>query len=115
MRPGDLAGRFRLAANGQWSGLLELAIDPTGAVSGSYASDASGSVYRVSGKVDPNAPQKIQFTIEFPRTRQEYQGILWSEGKNVIAGTMTMLGRDFSFVAVREGATLNLAPASGDP
>ena len=46
--------------------------------------------------------------IDFPRPRQDYQGVLWSEGKNVIAGTLTMLGRDFSFVAVREGTRLDL-------
>ena len=30
VRPADFSGRFRLAANGQWSGLLELAVDPAG-------------------------------------------------------------------------------------
>ena len=76
--PGDFAGRFRLIANGQWSGLLELAIDPAAAVSGTFVSDASGTVYPVSGKVDGEVPQKIRFAIEFPRTRQDYEGLLWS-------------------------------------
>ena len=62
----------------------------------------------MTGKVDGDVPQKIRFTIEFPRSRQDYQGILWTEGKNVIAGTLTMLGRDFSFVAVRQGTRLDL-------
>jgi hypothetical protein len=107
-RPGDFSGRFRLIANGQWSGLLVLAVDSSGAVSGTYASDASGSVYPVTGKVDQDVRQKIRFTIEFPRSSQNYQGILWTEGKNVMTGSLTMLGRDFGFLAVREGTPLVL-------
>ncbi len=108
VRPADLSGRFRLAANGQWSGLLELKVDPAGSVSGSFRSDASGSAYPVTGKVDPQLHQKVQFAIQFPRSRQDYQGVLWTEGKQVMAGTLAMLGQDFSFVAVREGSRLDL-------
>jgi hypothetical protein len=120
VRPADFSGRFRLAANGQWSGLLELAVDPAGSITGSFQSDASGSAYPVTGKVDPQLHQKAQFAIQFPRARQDYQGVLWTEGKQVIAGTLTMLGRDFSFVAVREGSRLDLgaqaeAPARDEP
>lgn len=107
-RPEDFNGRFRLAAGGQWSGLLELAVDAAGSVSGSFLSDASGSSYAVSGKVDDQLHQKIQFTIQFPRARQDYQGILWTSGKQVIAGTLTMQNQESSFVAVREGSRLNL-------
>ena len=119
VRPADFSGRFRLAANGQWSGLLELAVDPAGSVTGSFQSDASGSAYPVTGKVDPQLHQKVQFAIQFPRARQDYQGVLWTEGKQVMAGTLAMLGQDFSFVAVREGSRLDLgdlsAAAPGKP
>ena len=111
VRPADFAGRFRLNANGQWSGLLELAVDPAGSITGSFQSDASGLAYPVTGKVDPQLHQTAQFAIQFPRARQEYQGVLWTEGKQVIAGTAAMLGQDFSFVAVREGSGLNLGAA----
>jgi hypothetical protein len=113
VRPADFSGRFRLAANGQWSGLLELAVDPAGLVTGSFQSDASGSAYPVTGKVDPQLHQKVQFAIQFPRTRQDYQGVLWTEGKQVMAGTLAMLGQDFSFVAVREGSRLDLGAELG--
>ena len=33
-------------------------------------------------------PQKIDFSVQFPRARQTYQGLLWTEGKNAIAGTV---------------------------
>ena len=57
--------------------------------------------------MDPQLHQKVQFAIQFPRTRQDYQGVLWTEGKRVIAGTLAMLGQDFSFVAIREGSRLD--------
>jgi biopolymer transport protein ExbD len=113
VRPADFSGRFRLSANGQWSGLLELAVDPAGSVTGSFQSDASGSAYPVTGKVDPQLHQKVQFAIQFPRARQDYQGVLWTEGKQVVAGTLAMLGQDFSFVAVREGSSVNLGADVG--
>jgi hypothetical protein len=108
VRPADYSGRYRLVANGQWSGELELVVDSVGTVTGTFFSDASGSAYPVTGKIDADASHKIAFTIAFPRARQDYQGILWSAGKNVLAGTLTMLGREFSFVAARDGTRLDL-------
>jgi biopolymer transport protein ExbD len=110
--PADFSGRYHLAVNGQWSGLLDLAVDPAGVVSGKFQSESSGSVYPVGGKVDAEAPQKLKFSVQFPRTRQDYTGLLWSEGKNVLAGTVTMLDREFGFVALREGARLSLDPGA---
>jgi hypothetical protein len=107
-RPGDFAGRFHLVANGQWSGLLELAVDPSGEVSGTFSSEAGGAPHAVTGKIDGEVQEKIRLSIGFPRARQDYQGILWTEGKNAFAGTLTMLGRDFSFIAVREGTKIGL-------
>ncbi len=107
VQPADFAGRYDLIANGQWTGRLELAIDPSGTVSGTYRSDRIGTAYPVAGKVAPDVPEKIAFSIRFPRgTQQFYEGVLWSEGKNVIAGTLTILERPFSFIAIREGASL---------
>ena len=113
VRIADHAGNYRLMANGQWSGVLALAVDADGKVTGTFSSEATGTAYPVSGKVDMGSPQNLQFTIDFPRTKQEYQGVLWSEGKNVIAGTLTMAARVFSFVAVREGATLDPEAQAG--
>ncbi len=103
VRPADFSGRFRLTANGQWTGLLELAVDQAGAVTGSFQSDATGSVFPVTGQVDPQVHQKMQFAIKFPRARQDYSAVLWTEGKLAMAGTLAMQGQDFSFIAVREG------------
>jgi hypothetical protein len=106
VQPADFGGRYQLLANGRWSGTLELAIDAQGAVSGRFRSDSNGSVYPVTGKVAQDIPQKIGFSIQYPRARQTYEGLLWTEGKNAIAGTLSMLDHPYSFVAIREGASL---------
>ncbi|WP_406697072.1 biopolymer transporter ExbD [Singulisphaera sp. Ch08] len=110
--PTDFAGRFRLFANGQWSGLLVLKVDPAGVVSGQFRSDLNGTSYSVSGQVAADVPHKISFTVTYPRTRQEFEGLLWTEGKGAMAGTMTMLDRAFGFFAVREGGAF--APEGED-
>ena len=66
-----------------------------------------GTASRVMGKVAADLPQKIEFTIQFPRARQSYEGFLWTEGKNAIAGSVSMLERPYGFIAVREGTALN--------
>jgi hypothetical protein len=104
--PGDFAGRYSLTANGQWSGTLELDVDGTGVVSGRFRSDRNGSSYPVTGKVAGDFAQKIVFSIKFPRARQDYEGLLWTEGKNAIAGSLVMLDHPYSFIAIREGTSL---------
>ncbi len=100
----DFAGRYLLQADGRWSGLLELQVAADRQVTGRFRSEAQGTSYPVNGLVSAESPQKIEFTIKFPRTEQEYTGFLWSEGKNVLAGSFTMTDRTFGFFAVRERA-----------
>jgi hypothetical protein len=104
--PTDFDGRYTLVSNGQMSGALELAVAADGAVSGRFRSDRNGSNYPVSGKVAADLPRRIEFEIKFPRSRQVYEGLLWTEEKNAFAGTVQMLEHPYSFVAVREGASL---------
>jgi len=104
-----------LIANGQWSGALEFQVKEGGAVTGRFRSDLSGSVYPVSGKIAAGKPQRVGFTIRFPRAEQVYDGLLWTEGKNVFAGTFTMLERPYSFVAVRDGASLAVPEVAFEP
>ena len=106
VEPGDFAGRYHLIANGQWSGTLVLAVDPAGAVTGHFRSDRNGSVYPVTGKLAAEVPQRIDFVIKFPRAEQSYTGFLWTEGKNAIAGSVSMLDHPYGFIAVREGTSL---------
>jgi hypothetical protein len=104
--PTDFDGRYFLVANGQVSGTLDLSVDPAGAISGRFRSDRNGAVYPVSGKIAADLPRKIEFAIQFPRTRQAYEGLLWTEEKNAFAGTVLMLEHPYSFLAVREGTAL---------
>jgi biopolymer transport protein ExbD len=104
--PADFNGRYTLIANGQTSGALEIAVDAAGSVSGRFRSDRNGAVYPVSGMVAADLPRRIEFEIKFPRTRQIFDGLLWTEEKNVFAGTVQILEHPYSFVAVREGAAL---------
>lgn len=103
--PPDFAGKYRLVANGQWSGKLTLEVTKSGDVTGSYVSDQSGRDYPVKGFVATPA-NHIKFTIELPQAKQEFDGYLWTQGKSAIAGVTTLTERPFGFVAVRDGAEL---------
>ena len=103
---GDFAGNFRLFANGQTSGPLELKVDEDGAVTGRLRSDQTGGSYKVTGQAGGDPTNKIRFAIELPRARQEFDGFLFVEGKGAIAGSFVLLDRTFGFFAVREGGTL---------
>jgi hypothetical protein len=110
--PGDFNGRYRLFANGQWSGTLDLEVDADGVVSGRFRSDLNGASYPVVGEVSPQVPNKVSFRVKFPRAQQDFEGFLWTEGKGALAGTLTMLDRAFGFFALREGA--RFAPDGDD-
>jgi biopolymer transport protein ExbD len=60
----------------------------------------------VTGKVAADLPRKIEFTIQFPRSKQDYEGLLWTEEKNAFAGTVQILDHPYSFLAIREGISL---------
>lgn len=109
---GDFAGRFRLYANGQTSGDLELQSKDAGMIQGTFRSDQTGASYAVRGDVDSASPGRIRFTIMFPRSKQEFDGRLFSDGKGAIAGTTTLLDKDHGFFAIREGG--RIAPDSVD-
>jgi hypothetical protein len=106
VRAGDFTGRYRLYSNGQWSGTLQLMADDAGGVSGRFWSDSSGAAYAVGGQIASTVPHRIAFRVTFPRTQQDYEGFLWTEGKGALAGTMTMLDRTYGFFAVREGGRI---------
>lgn len=108
--PTDFNGRYTLISNGQLSGALELSIAADGTVSGRFRSDRNGGLYPVAGKVAPDLSRRIEFEIKFPRSRQSFDGLLWTEEKNVFAGTSKLLEHPYSFLAVREGAPIYPEP-----
>ena len=110
--PGDFAGRYRLFANGQWSGTLDLKVEGRGVVTGQFRSDLHGTTYPVSGQVAADVAQKVLFAIKYPRARQEFEGYLWAEGKGAIAGVASLNERPVGFFAIREGG--KYAPDGAD-
>ncbi len=104
--PLDFVGHYSLFANGQWSGAMEFKVDQAGVVSGRFRSDLDGAVYSIEGAINPTIPRRIAFTIQFPRSAQKYEGLLWTEGKGAITGTMTMQEHPYGFMAIREGSAL---------
>jgi hypothetical protein len=100
--PGDYAGRYRLFADGSLSGTLDLGVEDH-SVTGRFRSDQTGSSYEVGGEVDAGPEPIVRFSVRFPRSSQDYSGILFSEGKGAMAGTLTLLDRERPFFAVREG------------
>jgi hypothetical protein len=102
--PGDFAGRYRLFANGQWSGTLDLKVEGRGVVTGQFRSDLHGTTYPVAGQVATDVSHKLLFAIKYPRARQEFEGYLWAEGKGAMAGVASIAERPVGFFAIREGA-----------
>lgn len=107
--PADFSGRFRLYSDGRWSGLLELEVAPDRQVTGRFRSEANGTSYPVTGEVKLDPPNKLLFKVKFPRTEQDYDALLWTEGKHAFSGTFAMGEKSFGFCAVREGSTLGPA------
>lgn len=93
-------GRYKLYDDGRRSGELTLKVDDEGNVTGSYFSDRDGAKYEVFGTI--GKPQhSIQFTIKFPRSRQEFTGWLFTGDGKAMTGTSKILERESGFYAVR--------------
>lgn len=71
-------------------------------------SDQTGNSYKLQGQVGQQSANRIRFHVDLPRTRQDFDGVIFTEGKAAITGTYTMQDRTFGFVAIREGASLNV-------
>ena len=94
--PGDFAGRYRLYADGSLSGTLDLEVEDR-AITGRFRSEESGTSYRVGGEVVAGEGRRARFSIEYPRTRQQYEGYLFAEGK----GAITVEGRMIDAASLR--------------
>ncbi len=104
--PGDFTGRFRLHADGRWNGWLELEVAEDRQITGRFRSEPNGTSYLVTGQVGIDPPHKSTFVVKFPRTEQEYDAFLATEGKNTLSGTFLMNERTFGFFAVREAISV---------
>jgi hypothetical protein len=110
--PTDFEGTYRMFANGQMTGRLTIQVADEGTVTGRLRSDQTGSSYKITGEVGKDAPNRIRFSVELPRTRQEFDGLIFLEGKGAIAGSYTLLDRTLGFFAIRDGG--EIAPDGED-
>jgi hypothetical protein len=96
----DFAGTWKLNADGRWQGDLRLSVDDGGNVTGQFTSDETKSVYPLGGRIIDT--HRLQFTIQFANTDQDFDLYLRTTDKSVLAGTTTLLQRTFGAVAERE-------------
>jgi hypothetical protein len=93
-------GKFKLYDDGRRSGVLELAVDEDGDVTGHYFSDKDGERYKVTGKV-LMPKHSIQFTVKFPRTEQSFRGWLFTGTGLALTGWSKIQDREAGFYATR--------------
>jgi hypothetical protein len=93
-------GTYKLYDDGRRSGTLTLQVGADGEVTGTYISDKGGQRYEVEGKIG-SPKHAIQFTIKFPRTRQVFQGWLFTGDGKALTGSSRLQDREAGFYAVR--------------
>ena len=98
--PKYFSGKFKLYDDGRRSGMVELAVDEDGDVTGHYFSDKDGERYKVTGKV-LMPKHSIQFTVKFPRTEQVFRGWLFTGTGLALTGWSKMQDREAGFYAIR--------------
>jgi hypothetical protein len=93
-------GKYKLQDDGRRSGTLNLAVNESGEVSGSFYSDRDGAKYDVTGKIGAQR-HAIQFAIKFPQIEQTFNGFLFTGNGKAICGTTKMQDREAGFYAER--------------
>lgn len=98
--PGDFAGTWTIDVDGRWKGELVLSVDENGRATGRYTSAESKSTYNVAGRVAA-LPHRIKLDFDLDNTQQTVEAYLWTTDKSRMAGTATLAGRAFGFLADR--------------
>jgi hypothetical protein len=93
-------GVYQLYDDGRRSGKLHLAVAESKEVTGHYYSDKDGQKYEVTGKIG-NPLHAIQFKITFPKSVQQFHGMLFTGDGRAITGFSQLQGRETGFYAVR--------------
>ena len=96
----DFTGTWKLNADGRWLGELDLKVNDGGRATGSFTSDESKNAYELSGQTG-STPHNLKLEVFLANTQLSIDGYLWTKDKSQMAGTVTMSGRKFGFVATR--------------
>lgn len=100
VRPRDFSGTWDVNVDGRWKGQWEITVEENRQAYGKYTSDESKSTYEISGRV-ATTPHQIKLTVELANSRQSVDAFLWTTDKSKMAGTVTIAGRKFGFLATR--------------
>jgi hypothetical protein len=98
--PQDFSGTWKLNADGRWLGEMELKVNDGGRATGSFTSDDSKNAYDITGQTG-STPHNLKLEVFLANTQLSIDGYLWTKDKSMMAGTVTMTGRKFGFVATR--------------
>ncbi len=96
----DFTGVWKLNADGRWLGELDLKVTDGGRATGSFTSDESKNAYDITGQTG-STPHNLKLEVFLANTQLSVDGYLWTKDKSQMAGTVTMTGRKFGFVATR--------------
>ncbi len=93
-------GKYKLYDDGRRTGTLNLEVNESGEVTGSFYSDRDGAKYEITGKVG-SPRHAINFTIKFPQIEQSFSGFLFTGNGKAICGTTKLQEREAGFYAER--------------
>jgi len=93
-------GKYKLYDDGRRSGTLNLEVNESGEVGGSFYSDRDGAKYDVVGTVG-NPRHAINFQIKFPQVAHSFSGFLFTGNGKAICGSSKLQEREAGFYAER--------------
>lgn len=96
----DFAGTWLVDADGRWKGEWVLAVDAEDRITGTFISDELQNRYEMLGQIGAT-PQQLKLMITLANTQMQVDGYLWTTDKSKMAGTVSLVGRKFGFVATR--------------
>lgn len=100
VEPGDFAGTWKIDADGRWTGEWQLKIAENGRASGSFVSKDLQNTYEIAGQVG-GTPHNLKLDVFLANAQMQVDAYLWTTDKSKMAGTVTLTGRKFGFVATR--------------
>lgn len=101
--PQDFAGTWRVDIDGRWVGEWELKVDAEGRLSGTFISDELQNRYEILGQLGA-VPHNVHLNITLANAQMQADAYLWTKDKSHLAGTVTLIGRKFGFMATRTPA-----------
>lgn len=98
--PDDFTSTWKVNADGRWLGEWRLNVSDGGHAKGVFVSDESRNTYDISGQIG-GAPNNLKLDVFLANTQMAVDAYLWTKDKSMMAGTVTLSGRKFGFVATR--------------